>query len=566
MGESLVKSSAKPFSPDIFVRVAETIQKNRPNDFGRRLLDILAAGLGLLFLAPVFLLISIAIRRESSGPVFYRGKRAGKNGRPFGILKFRTMYERPESYTGPRVTAQDDSRITPLGNWLRHTKLNELPQLWNVLKGEMSLVGPRPEDYDIAMEWPDSLRQEVLSVCPGITSPASVVYRNEESLLSQDGLMDDYLNQVLPSKLRLDLLYIRHRTIFSDLDVIFWTFVMLLPRIGKVEIPESLLLWGPLSHFFSRYANWFFIDSLVAFVAVGLSEVLWRISEPLNLGWEVALLVGIATTFAFSLCNMVLGLQNISWEHAPAQESIKLAFSTSVAVITVIVLDRIISPRDLPSQLMVLAGVLTYGGFIVVRYRERLLTGLASRWIRYREGAQILGERVLIVGAGDNGSLAAWLLRRKDFSRFYSIIGFVDDDPRKYALQIEGYPVRGSTRDIPQLVKQLDIGLIVYTIEQIAPPEQQRILEICHQTSARIVMLPEMIRFLRVQLGIQNKSEDLSTSEQLPSSSPTISAGQAFLWIEAIESVTKTRDWEGLEAQLRHVRSELDHITDISSQ
>lgn len=565
MGESVIKINVKPLSIGILERTVKTIQKIRPNDWGRRVLDVVAAALGLLLLAPFFLLISIAIRRESPGPVFYRGKRAGKNGQSFGILKFRTMYERPESYAGPRVTAKDDTRITPLGNWLRNTKLNELPQLWNVLKGEMSLVGPRPEDYDIAMEWPESIRQEVLSVRPGITSPASVVYRNEESLLSQDGLMDDYLNQVLPSKLRLDLLYIRHRTVFSDLDVIFWTFVMLLPRIGKVEIPESLLLWGPLSHFFSRYASWFFMDSLTAFVAVGLTEVLWRLFEPLNLGWDVAFLAGIATTFAFSLCNLILGLQNISWKHAPAREAIKLAFSTSVAVMAVVALDQVIFSRDLPPRMMILAGALTYGGFITARYRERLLTGLASRWLRYREGAQILGERVLIVGAGDNGSLAAWLLRRKDFSQFYSIVGFVDDDPRKYALEIEGYPVRGSTCDIPQLVKQLDIGLIVYTIEQIVPVEQQRILETCRQTSARIVMLPEMIRFLRVQLGIKNQDEELSASEQVPSSS-SITVSQALMWLEAIESVTKTRSWEGLDAQLRHVRSELNRVVDISSQ
>ena len=96
-------------------------------------------------------------RREGPGPVFYRGPRLGKNGRVFGILKFRTMYECPASYRGPRVTAQDDDRITPLGKWLRDTKLNELPQLWNVLVGEMSLVGPRPEDPEIVKTWPEGV-------------------------------------------------------------------------------------------------------------------------------------------------------------------------------------------------------------------------------------------------------------------------------------------------------------------------------------------------------------------------------------------------------------------------
>src|SRR5690242_16996551 len=103
----------------------------------KRAFDILVSALGLLLLSPVFGLIALWIKRESPGPVFYRGPRLGKDGKPFLILKFRTMYERPESYQGPSVTAQGDRRITLLGGWLRETKLNELPQLWNVLVGEM---------------------------------------------------------------------------------------------------------------------------------------------------------------------------------------------------------------------------------------------------------------------------------------------------------------------------------------------------------------------------------------------------------------------------------------------
>ena len=98
------------------------------------------------------------------GPVYYRGPRVGRGGREFLILKYRTMYERPESYSGPPLTAQDDPRVTPIGRWLRRTKLNELPQLWNVLKGEMSIVGPRPEDPAIVKTWPRA-------ICPRRSCP-----------------------------------------------------------------------------------------------------------------------------------------------------------------------------------------------------------------------------------------------------------------------------------------------------------------------------------------------------------------------------------------------------------
>jgi hypothetical protein len=116
-----------------------------PSDVLKRAVDVAGAFLGLVFLSPFFLMIAVMIRRESPGPVFYRGPRTGRRGKAFGILKFRTMRDGPASSKDAMVTARDDPRITPLGKWLRDTKLNELPQLWNVLIGDMSLVGPRPE-------------------------------------------------------------------------------------------------------------------------------------------------------------------------------------------------------------------------------------------------------------------------------------------------------------------------------------------------------------------------------------------------------------------------------------
>jgi len=534
------------------------------NDFLRRLLDIVAAILGMLILSPVFLLVSIAIQQESAGPIFYNGKRAGKHGLPFAIHKFRTMYDRPESFAGPKVTGQNDRRVTPLGRWLRQTKLNELPQLWNVLRGEMSLVGPRPEDYDIALTWPEAIRNEIFAVRPGITSPASVVYRDEENMLVQRELMTNYLKEILPTKLRLDMLYIRHRTVLSDIDVIFWTFVVLIPRIGKTQIPESLLLWGPASHFFSRFASWFVFDSLTALAAISLAAFIWRMAGPLNLGWDSALFTGLATALAFSVCNLILGMQNIAWRQAPAREAIKLGFSTLLAVAIVLGLDMLNPPGKLPVRMMLVAATLAYIGFVTTRYRERLLTGLATRWISYRRGGQVLGERVLVVGAGDNGSLAAWLLRRKDVGQAYAIIGYVDDDPRKFALRVEGYPVLGSTNNIPELVKKLDIGLIIYTIERIDDAEEHRILDLIHKTNTRLVMLTEIIRFLHNQIGFQMPENDGVQARDRRfdtlTDEPLVPEDQAYLWLHALESATHVRSWDGVDAQLSHIRAELDRL------
>src|SRR6266498_1621334 len=156
------------------------------NSAFKRAFDVFFSVLGLVILSPFFLLVASLLRREGPGPIFYRGPRMGRHGKAFGILKFRTMREEQASYEGPSVTAQDDPRITPLGKFLRNTKINELPQLWNVLVGEMSLVGPRPEDPGIVATWPDAVRREILSVRPGITSPATVAYHDEEKLLKAE--------------------------------------------------------------------------------------------------------------------------------------------------------------------------------------------------------------------------------------------------------------------------------------------------------------------------------------------------------------------------------------------
>jgi len=468
----------------------------------KRAFDVLAAGLGLLFLSPFFLLLALLIKRDSPGPVFYRGLRVGRGGRNFQMLKFRTMNEGPENQNGLCVTAQDDPRITPLGRWLRETKWNELPQLWNVLKGEMSLVGPRPEDPQIVTSWPEEMRREILSVRPGITSPASVIYRDEEKSLRTQNVMDDYLRGILPDKLRLDQLYIRHRTFLTDLDVIFWTLVMLLPQIRRAAVAEKLLYTGPLYNFFRRFFSWFLIDSLVAFGAIALSGLIWRTSGPLNLGVGVAFGAAVGIALLFSAFNSVLGLGRVSWEHASPANALELAFSSGLVTLALTLVDQFWPPRPLvPLGMVWVSGLLAFLGFLVVRYRERLITGLASRWLQYRgQTTSAFGERILIVGAGEHGQLTAWLLKKSSFFSMVSIVGMVDDNPRKQGVIMDGHPVLGSTRDIPAIVAKKDIGLILFAIYNIQPADQARIVKLCQQTPARLVVVPDLLRLLHDQL------------------------------------------------------------------
>lgn len=187
----------------------------------KRLFDVMVSGIGLLALSPLLLAIGLAVRLTSPGPALYKAKRVGRDGELFTLYKFRSMVADADKQ-GPGVTTAGDSRVTPVGRILRRTKLDELPQLFNVLRGDMSLVGPRPEDPRyVALYTPE--QRAVLRVRPGITSPASVHYRDEERILQGENWETQYMTQVLPAKLALDLEYAQEANLLTDLKIILQT-------------------------------------------------------------------------------------------------------------------------------------------------------------------------------------------------------------------------------------------------------------------------------------------------------------------------------------------------------
>ncbi len=189
----------------------------------KRLFDILASGLGLVVLSPLFAVLAVWIKADSRGPVFYRQTRVGRDNKDFRLFKFRSM--RPDSdKLGLITVGGHDPRVTRSGYYIRKYKLDELPQLINVFKGDMSLVGPRPEVRKyVDMYTPAQMR--VLSVRPGITSLASIRYRNENDILA---VADDpdrcYVEKVMPDKLAIDLEYVGRATLWNDIRLIFSTF------------------------------------------------------------------------------------------------------------------------------------------------------------------------------------------------------------------------------------------------------------------------------------------------------------------------------------------------------
>ena len=186
-----------------------------------RVRDVLVAGVALVLLSPVLALVAASVKLDSHGPALFRQQRVGLHGRTFSIHKFRTMHT---DGTGLSITSTNDSRVTRVGRYLRSSKLDELPQLWDVLRGKMSLVGPRPEVPRYVERWPANLRRHILTVRPGITDPATVILRSESDLLAAAEDPERlYLEELLPLKARKYSEYVETRSLIGDARILLAT-------------------------------------------------------------------------------------------------------------------------------------------------------------------------------------------------------------------------------------------------------------------------------------------------------------------------------------------------------
>lgn len=203
----------------------------------QRLLDILLSGVALLVLSPLLLPIMLALRLSGEGEVFYVQQRVGLGGRPFGLYKFATMLKNSPNLGTGTVTVKDDPRVLPLGRFLRKTKINELPQLLNIFRGDMSLVGPRPQTQRCFDAFPSSSQAEIVKVRPGLSGIGSIVFRDEEELMHASAEPERFYDDVImPYKGRLEEWYVSHQGVWTYLSCIFAT--------GWVVVfPKSRLVW-----------------------------------------------------------------------------------------------------------------------------------------------------------------------------------------------------------------------------------------------------------------------------------------------------------------------------------
>ena len=387
-----------------------------PKAFGaaaKRLYDILLSACGLLVFSPLFLAIAALIKVADGGAVFFRQLRIGLHAQPFLICKFRTTVPQRDG-TGPLITSDGDARVTWIGRILRKTRLDDLPQLWNVLKGEMSLVGPRPEAARFVAQYTPEQRN-ILKLKPGITDLASLYFSNEELLLKDlDDVEEFYVRQCLPKKLQLNLEYAEKANLFSDTWIILQTvcpYWICLLLVYCVVLAASFWLSCQLIYDFARPSrlNPDFVGTMFAFVTVQLGTLIWRKQcRGLLSYFSLPELKQVASALGLA-CLLSLGLMVLTQRSWPPRN--------------LILLDSILS-------------LCALGGFrLLLRYwRERSSSGA--------DAFEKSPVRVGIIGAGAaGGQLARELTLGRHFGR--TVVAFFDDDFQKWHRCVHEIPVIG---------------------------------------------------------------------------------------------------------------------------
>lgn len=411
----------------------------------KRLFDVLVCSAGIIVLAPLFVVISLIIKLESRGPVFYRCQRVGKDGVLFDMLKFRTMVDSADN-VDCKLCGKSDVRVTSFGQILRKTKLNELPQLLNVIAGDMSLVGPRPEDPKFIGAYADKWKI-VLSVKPGVVGPNQIVLRNEEDLFPSGVDPESYyVNMILPKKLDTDIEYARKSSLWGDfLLVLKGVYVTLFH--GNVDMKSTGKPWVS-AHAIADMG----LSSLALFLAYAIRNESLQFDEYIAINMAMAALINVGLF-------TVTGFYRIDVRFFSLDDSLSLLRLVPVGAAILFACDRVILPFHESSPII----------FVVYTLISFLFIG------GYRVGQRILIERkevtstptvsvrnTVIYGAGRLGSE---ILRRLQFEPCTKVIGLVDDDPCLRKKSILGVPVLGTGRDLAFLksLYKIETAVIAFT-------------------------------------------------------------------------------------------------------
>jgi FlaA1/EpsC-like NDP-sugar epimerase len=289
---------------------------------------------------------------------------------------------------------------------------------------------------------------------------------------------------------------------------------------------------------------------------MGATGALWRSLGPLNVGWQPAF--GFAVIFAllFSLTGAILGINRTSWTRANASDALDLLPPLGAATLLALLLNGRGGLPELPRGLILASAVVASGGLVAARYRSRLITGMLSRWLAWRQHAWAARERMLVIGSGQTGQFTVWMLQNMPASATFRVAGYIDDDFVKQGRRIRGVSILGLSSDIPRLVARHDIGILVFAIHNISPAERRRILGFCAQTPARLIVIPDLLAAVRqVTEQIARQGAPAAGAAREAAGRPGwLPAGQVDAWLAELENLARSGDQPGLRTRLAELR------------
>ena len=463
----------------------------------KRLMDIVVAALALVLLAPLLALVALWIKLDSPGPVFFRQERVGRHGKPFRIFKFRTMTA-SQPAGGLQITSSQDARITRAGAFLRSTKLDELPQLIDVLRGTMSLVGPRPEVPRYVSEYSAVQRERLLSVRPGITDFASLRFRNEGDLLAKAQDPErEYLEVILPDKLRVASNYVEHASLTADLRALGLTLrTVFLPQrpLQKVmNVIEHQRFWGRVE---ARLQQDSPVNRVLAMAADGLMVLAcWHLTYLFRLGverWQPARawyddLVSVGVVLAYLLALQLLGARQALWRYFAFEDMRRIFLACLVAGAFSAVWIRMAELEKVARAVLVLHPVFAALGLILLRMLLRMVWEHAHA-VAAQAGGDGQTRRAIILGAGETARrLLAGLHRRQG----WKVEMLLDDAPALQGVRIAGVPVVGPLARVRDPSVTAGATHVIVALTSADGAARDRALALAEDSGLTVLTVPE---------------------------------------------------------------------------
>lgn len=440
----------------------------------KHLFDIICSSLGLLFLLPLIAIVAILVKIDSSGTVFFIQRRMGRNFRPFNLYKFRTMAMDSQKQ-GLSFTTGVDPGITKIGNFLRKTKLDDLPLLFNVLKGDMSIVGPRPEVEKYVNLYKEDYK-DILSIRPGIFYISLLNYNNGESIL-KDNSEEYYANVLIKEEIELSKVYLRKSSIKFDLQLIFLTIFGLVQQTSLVKRMAGLAFSYRKLVIISTHLVVFVTSCYLAFFVRFEGSVP---ASQIDLFFRyLPLLVIFRVIFLY-----IFSLDKGMWRYVNSKDVLNIVLSTSIGSLSFFITVRyFFGESSYPRSIFVMDW--TFNIFLLSQIR---MTRLILRNVKSRLKAHA-SKRVIIVGAGDGAEM---LLRNIEQNHLYlyDVIGLVDDNPYTKGLKIRNVPVLGSRDNLKAIIQEKEIEELVIAIPSLSQSKFNEIVKDIRQCGLPVKSVP----------------------------------------------------------------------------